>query len=90
MEQNILSDLRAQIGRQTQTAGQRMSDRCQWHWTLTVHAECHFGVQLASLGHGPVPHDTPVLGAIIAAGGCQRQHRRRDGVPRVTGPRLGL
>jgi hypothetical protein len=57
---------------------------------LTVDVERHPGVQLASLGHSPVPHDAAVSGPVVTAGWRQRQYRRGDGVPRIARPRLCL
>jgi hypothetical protein len=62
----------------------------QNRWRLTVDVERHPGVQFASFGHGPVPHDAAVCGPVVTAGRRQREYCRCDGVPRIAGPRLCL
>jgi len=68
----------------------RTTQLCHRRGRLTVDAERHPGIQFASLGHGPVPHDAAVRSPIVTAGWRQRQDRRGDGVSRIARPRLCL
>ena len=68
----------------------RTTQSCHCRGRLTVDAERHPGIQFASLGHGPVPHDAAVRGPVVTAGWRQRQDRRSDGVSRIARPRLCL
>jgi hypothetical protein len=61
-----------------------------FHTWEIVDAERNPGIQFASLGHGPVPHDAAVRGLVVTAGWRQRQDRRGDGVSRIARPRLCL
>lgn len=63
-----------------------------WHCRgrLTIDAERHPGLQFASLGHGPVPHDAAVRGPVVTAGWRQRQDGRGDGVSRIARASLCL